>query len=260
MAEVAVISDVHANSFALVAVLDHIRASGASRIFCLGDVVGYNARPQETIRMLRDAAIPTIKGNHDMMAGGELPLDGCGPSARFSQLWTRQRLTGDELQYLRELPAHRCIDGGTVLLHSRLQDPLSYLSSDEDYLKERERIRAWRPDTRICFTGHTHVARIVEVTPNRRLRRLESATAALSPECFYFINPGSVGHPRGSDYRAGYALFDRAGGRVRLMRVRYERARMREANRRVDIHTDLGAGVLEHEFSRITRRLKRAFS
>lgn len=257
MAVIAVISDIHANSLALSAVLADAEARGAIGIYCLGDLVGYNAHPRETLRLLRSAAIPTVKGNHDMMACGELPLGRCGPNANFSQQWTRQQLTDDELHYLQTLPLQRFVDDDTVLLHSRLGDPLNYLSRDEDYLAEYARIRDWQPAARICFTGHTHVARIVEVTSDRRLRRLKTATATLDTQRFYFINPGSVGHPRGSDYRASYALFDRASGRMRLMRVHYDKAGMLAANHRVNIRTNLGPGVLEHSFSRATQRLRR---
>ncbi|HEX5515716.1 MAG TPA: metallophosphoesterase family protein [Gammaproteobacteria bacterium] len=253
----AVISDVHANSFALAAVLRDLRSRGAEEIYCLGDTVGYNAHPQETLRMLQNAAIPTIKGNHDMMACGELSSERCGPNARFSQQWTRQLLTEDELHYLRTLPLQHH-NGDTLLLHSRLGDPVSYLRSDDDYLHEYAKIRDQLPGIRLCFTGHTHVARIVEITPDGRVRRLQQATATLDPASFYFINPGSVGHPRGSDYRASYALLERASGRVRLLRIHYDKAAMLAANHQVNIHTNLGPNVLEHELARFAQRLKRA--
>lgn len=254
----AVISDVHANRFALEAVLADAGARGATATYCLGDVVGYNASPRETLRILRESAILTIKGNHDMMAYGELSTERCGPNARFSQAWTRDFLTAEEAGYLRELPTEHCIDGEIVLLHSRLGDPVSYLSSDADYLAEHGRIRRWQPAARICFTGHTHVPRLIEITPSGQLRRLEGTATTLDPRCFYFINPGSVGHPRGSDYRASYALYDRAESRVRLLRVRYEKERMLRENREHGIGTDLGRGVLEHELYRLGRRLKEA--
>jgi predicted phosphodiesterase len=141
-----------------------------------------------------------------------------------------------------------------------LGDPVNYLSSDEDYLAEYQSIRDWQPEARICFTGHTHMPRIIEITPDRRLRRLKTSTATLSPDSFYFINPGSVGHPRGSDYRASYALFNRASGRLQLMRVHYEKADMLAANHRVDIRTNLGPGMLEHGLARVTQRLRRALT
>lgn len=259
MTVVAVISDVHANSLALEAVLDDARERGAEAVYCLGDVVGYNARPRETLRALRINGIPIVKGNHDMMASGELPIERCGPNARASQLWTRQVLDPAELWYLRGLPTELWVHEDTLLVHSRLGDPVSHLARDQDYMDEFERIRRRRPATRVCFTGHTHLARVIEISPRGELRRLAQAAPQLRPDCFYFINPGSVGHPRGGDFRASYALFDRRCGQVRLLRVRYDKSRMLQANRAVDLHTDLGPGVLEHEFARLARQLKRAF-
>jgi predicted phosphodiesterase len=253
----AVISDVHANSFALSAVLRDARARGASSVYCLGDVVGYNAHVHETLNMLRTAQVPVVKGNHDMMAIEELPIEDCGPNARRSQHWTRLELTAEEREYLRELPTELLAHEDTVLVHSRLHDPINYLARDADYLAEFERLRAWQPTARVCFTGHTHVPRIVEVTPQREVRRLSQTSAYLAPDSFYFINPGSVGHPRGGDFRACYALFDRDRNHVHLMRVRYDKSAMLAANRRVGIGTDLGPGVLAHEVSRLTQRLKR---
>lgn len=260
MAMIAVISDIHANSFALDAVLSDIKARGATEIYCLGDLVGYNAHPRETLRMLRQADIPAVKGNHDMMAIGELPLGGCGPNANFSQQWTRQQLSDDERDYLQALPMQRLVQQDIVLLHSRLDDPLNYLSRDADYLAEYERLRAWQPAARICFTGHTHVARIIEITPERQLQRLQTTVTALSSENFYFINPGSVGHPRGSDYRASYALFDQASRQIRLLRVHYDKAAMLAVNQRVDIRTNLGPSLLEHRLARATQRLKKVLT
>lgn len=257
MALTAVISDVHANSYALRAVLADARARGASRTYCLGDLVGYNAHPHDALAILRHAAIAAVKGNHDMMACGELPIDGCGPNARIALHWTREVLSPEELTYLRSLPLLRCIDGDIVLLHSRIDSATAYLSKDADYLAERETILARQPQAWICFTGHTHVARIVEITPQRRLRRLSGTSATLDPDCFYFVNPGSVGHPRGGDYRACYALLDRSNRHVRLLRVHYDKAKMLAANRRAGLGTDLGPSVLAHRFGELTQRLKR---
>jgi predicted phosphodiesterase len=256
MALMAIISDVHANSFALRAVLADAESRGASEVYCLGDVVGYNAQPRETLELLRQAKIPTVRGNHDMMACGELSTDRCGPNARASQRWTSEVLSDDDVRYLRSLDTQLSIDGEIILLHSRLDDPVSYLSSDEDYLLERERVINWQRSARVCFTGHTHIQRVIEISADGQLRRLTGAFVKLDPRCFYFVNPGSVGHPRASDYRASYALFDRDAGTIRLRRVRYDKARMLEVNRWAGIATDLGRGVLEYKLVRYSQRLR----
>ena len=73
----ALLSDLHANLEALRAVLARIETCGVDKTICLGDVVGYNANPNECVELIREHAIPTVCGNHDAVAGG---LDASGPT------------------------------------------------------------------------------------------------------------------------------------------------------------------------------------
>ena len=56
----AVISDVHANLQALETVLSRIEERPVDRIICLGDLVGYNADPNECVEIVREREIPTV--------------------------------------------------------------------------------------------------------------------------------------------------------------------------------------------------------
>ena len=47
--KLAVLSDVHANLEAFRAILDLVRAEGADRVVCLGDLVGYGPEPNECV-------------------------------------------------------------------------------------------------------------------------------------------------------------------------------------------------------------------
>ena len=49
----AIISDIHANLEATQSVLKYIDERGVDRIICLGDVVGYNANPNECTEAIR---------------------------------------------------------------------------------------------------------------------------------------------------------------------------------------------------------------
>ena len=73
MQRIAVISDVHSNLQACQAVLARIDDLGCDRIWCLGDVVGYGARPTECLGLMRDRTEVCIQGNHDALvaSGGE---------------------------------------------------------------------------------------------------------------------------------------------------------------------------------------------
>jgi len=55
-----IFSDVHANLEALSAVIEAYRHERIDRYFCLGDVVGYGANPNECANIVRDVAELTI--------------------------------------------------------------------------------------------------------------------------------------------------------------------------------------------------------
>ena len=61
----AVISDIHANREALDAVLSNIDGLGIETIYCLGDLVGYNADPDACVETVVSRAAEVIRGNHD---------------------------------------------------------------------------------------------------------------------------------------------------------------------------------------------------
>jgi len=66
----AVIGDIHANIFALRAVLYKADMLGISQVYCLGDLVGYGANPNEVIDLIRQREIIVIQGNYDESVGG----------------------------------------------------------------------------------------------------------------------------------------------------------------------------------------------
>ena len=52
---IAIFSDLHGNSAATEAVLTAIDEESPYAVYCLGDLVGYGARPNETIALIRQA-------------------------------------------------------------------------------------------------------------------------------------------------------------------------------------------------------------
>ena len=53
MAKYAVLSDIHSNLEALTTVLEKCRELGITEYISLGDVVGYNANPNECLALVR---------------------------------------------------------------------------------------------------------------------------------------------------------------------------------------------------------------
>ena len=60
-----IFSDVHANIEALSAVMRGFEDEDIDEYYCLGDVVGYGASPNECSDLVRETAKVTILGNHD---------------------------------------------------------------------------------------------------------------------------------------------------------------------------------------------------
>ena len=68
---IAVFSDIHSNVLALNHILEDIDNQGYDRVYCLGDLVGYGPKPNETIEAVRDSGIQTVMGNYDEGVGYE---------------------------------------------------------------------------------------------------------------------------------------------------------------------------------------------
>src|ERR1044072_5168017 len=92
MPRVAVISDVHANEEALVAVLEEIDASKPDAVWCLGDIVGYGPAPNAGCRIVEERADVCLIGNHDLVALGTLDVADFNDEAAAAALWTREAL------------------------------------------------------------------------------------------------------------------------------------------------------------------------
>ena len=78
---VAVISDVHGNLSALEAVLAAVDAEATDELWCLGDLVGYGARPNECCAAVAARAAICLGGNHDLAVRGTIDLAEFGGDA-----------------------------------------------------------------------------------------------------------------------------------------------------------------------------------
>ena len=243
----AIISDVHANVDALTAVLADIKKTGVDEVLCLGDLVGYNGFPRETLALLRDAGVRSIFGNHDLMALARLPDDGAGTLARKAIHWTRRVLTEEDWWYLASLPAELRIDD-LLCVHATPGDPLVRLSHSEQFRSEAEALMESGAQVNVVFTGHTHRQHIVIVRQEGDVERTGGTDAVLPRNALCFVNPGTVGQPRERDTRAAYAFFDSESRRVSFRRVAYDRARVLRQNR------DLGL-LLPSKLQRMAARV-----
>jgi predicted phosphodiesterase len=212
----AVISDIHGNLEALEAVLRDF-PDGVDTVYCLGDVIGYGANPNECCDVVRESGMPTITGNHDLAVTDlSTDLDWFNPVAAAAVRWTREHLSEENAEFLRGRP--RMMQSRDALfVHGSIRDPDEYIINSISAEENLEILRSEYPGVPICFFGHTHV-KTVAPSPNGPV--VAAHTLDLSADGPYLVNPGSVGQPRDGDTFASYVLAE--GGRVAYRFVEYD--------------------------------------
>ena len=244
---VAVISDIHGNLHALEAVLQALAVERPDEIWCLGDLVGYGARPNECCELVAERADLCLAGNHDLAALGALDLAEFSDDAAEAALWTRGLLSEKARAYLSALEP-KAARPGVDLFHASARDPVwEYVLSIEAALGSL--LLSAEP---LVLVGHSHVPLAISLAEG-------AMSGGLAPEgtetdlagARSLLNPGSVGQPRDGDPRASWLLLDlfqgQALGRASFRRVDYPVARaqaeIREAGLPAALATRLAAGL-----------------
>ena len=240
---VAVISDIHANLHALLAVLTAIEAEAPDELWCLGDVVGYGPRPNECADLVQERASLVLVGNHDLAAIGKLDTAEFGSLAAESAHWTQRALGDAQAEWLRGLELTAVRDG-IELYHGSARDPVWEYVLSEDVAHANMLVTS----APIVLVGHSHMALALSwdgASIDGGLAR--DGTDLDTSGSRWLLNPGSVGQPRDGDPRAAWLLIDIAARRAAFRRVHYPieqtQAEMRAAGLPEDLATRLTRGV-----------------
>lgn len=231
-----VISDIHANLFALQAVLKDAEGK-YDRVWFLGDIMGYGPHPNECIDLLASLNCLSIAGNHDWATLGKLGAHHFNPEAHHVLLWTRTVLSNSSTQFLQSLEISAVVEEHFTLVHGSPRHPIweyvlhpSVAAANLDHFA-----------TRYCLLGHTHNPVVYQETHGgrrracREIKPQENLGPQPLPNPRLIINPGSVGQPRDGDPRASYAILDPDSRTFDYHRVPYPVIRTQEA-------------MLEHDF------------
>jgi len=243
----AIVSDLHGNEPALETALADARERGARRYVCLGDVIGYGARPRHNLDWVMRLCVPEpneveefgalapglcLQGNHEYALLNS--AEDFNSRARAAIEWTREELNRDDgAQGSREkryaywdflsalVPAAH--DGVAMFVHGSPRDPVREYMLPRDITDDAKMRANWEcMQESVCFVGHSHVPAVY--FEDRRLFRPKGTEGpyelGTGPRLRAIVNVGSIGQPRDGDSRLSYVLFD--GKAITFVRLEYD--------------------------------------
>ncbi len=221
---VALVSDVHGNEAALRAVLAHARERGATAVLHAGDAVG-PPRPRQAIGLLQEMDVLSVFGNMDREALEA--RKGRGGKADPHMEFVLREMDDASWDWLASLPQEVRLDicGRTLYMTHGApgDDRQKLLLSTPD-----SRLKGIAQDVKadVIVTGHSHLPM------GRKIART------------LFVNPGSVGRPRGGP-QASYATLTFPWLDLQHHLVEYDADRTADEVRAlgfVDLAKDVGEG------------------
>ncbi|MGH2957584.1 MAG: metallophosphoesterase family protein [Solirubrobacterales bacterium] len=232
---VAILTDIHSNLPALEAVVEAIDDAGLERIWCLGDVVGYGAQPDDCARLVSERCALSLVGNHDLAVTGEIQTDVFSASAAAAVEWTRANCERETMEFLKELKPENT-EQEVGLYHASPRDPVWEYVLAVDQARECMEEQS----ARVSLIGHSHVALWFSDGPGPGQGsdgggQAEGGRELDLSEQRWLLNPGSVGQPRDGDPRAAWLELDTEQWRATYHRVEYEIDRAAAAIREAEL-------------------------
>ena len=234
-----IISDIHSNLPALEAVLAEVDGSGVDELWCLGDVVGYGAQPDDCSKLVSERCALSLVGNHDLAVLDDIEVSAFSPSAAEAVTWTKGHASPETLEFLRGLePADESRE--VALYHASPRDPVWEYVLWADQAEECLEVQS----ARVSLIGHSHVALFfVDPDGDSEVRggHAEPGTKLEIGEGRWLINPGSVGQPRDGDPRAAWMVLDTEDWTTTYRRTPYDIDRAAEGIAEAELPEHLGA-------------------
>lgn len=220
-----IFSDVHSNLPAMEAVLRAYDQEHVDRFICLGDTVGYGARPRECCDHVIKLGATTVLGNHDAAVSGRMVYSYYYEAARQALDLHKRWVSQDNIEWLRSLPYE----------HHMAGDDLSFCHGSPMDLEEFEYVFAmdqarrllfmYEDLSRVTFIGHSHLCKKFALHRGSGPDEVHEVVAdrfVIREHYKYIISVGSVGQPRDSSPLAAYSIFDTDSQVFELKRVEYD--------------------------------------
>ena len=192
--KVAVISDIHGNFDALLAVLKKAKIENVAHLLILGDVVGYYYHPDKIMHLLSQWSFDIIKGNHEKILEKLIADSSLSENIRLKYGSGHQeainKLTKEHLYFVSELSETKAVQLGKISFLMCHGSPWSndfyiYPDSEQDIIKKCDII-----DYDFVLIGHSHYS------------------FAIRNENSILVNPGSVGQSRKTGGKASWCIIN----------------------------------------------------
>jgi predicted phosphodiesterase len=218
----AILSDIHSNLEALDRALRAVDEADVDAVYCLGDVVGYNADPAACVDRVREHCDAVVLGNHDAAVARKADVNFLPADGQEAARHNRTQLSDAQRDYLADLPLTHTADNCTFV-HATPDAPTAW-----------KRLTAYPAaqaqfdhfDTDVCFIGHTHSPAVM--ADSLGIFRVRAGHR-------YLINVGSVGQPRDGNPKLSFGLFDTDTLEYENVRLDYDVAtaarKIRQADR-----------------------------
>jgi diadenosine tetraphosphatase ApaH/serine/threonine PP2A family protein phosphatase len=216
---IGIFSDVHSNLPALQAVEKAYESERIDKFICLGDTVGYGARPEECSEIVRKMAAITILGNHDAAVAGRMDYSYYYDAARNALDIHLTWLSPASLEWLRSLPYEHKEQDLSFCHGSPLNlQEFEYIFSIE---QAQQLLCCLEDMARVTFIGHSHLCKAFALSP-QSVHEVVATQFIIRENYRYIISVGSVGQPRDYDNRASYTIFDTDEMSFEFKRVEYD--------------------------------------
>ena len=206
------------------------RGGRSSERWCLGDVVGYGAQPDDCAALAAERCELCLVGNHDLAVTGEIDTEVFSASAAAAVEWTRENCKPETIEFLKGLKPAGDRQGGRPLPRLAPRPGLGVRARDRPGARS-----AWRSSRRrVSLIGHSHVALYFSDAGRTRARpaaRRPTGHEIDLAEGRWLLNPGSVGQPRDGDPRAAWLELDTEEWKATYHRVEYDIDRAADAIR-----------------------------
>ncbi len=216
---IAYISDLHSNIQAVEALEKDLKEKRIDEIRCLGDIVGYGARPKEVVEWVMENYKISLRGNHDTLVSDAEHIIILHPEVLEVAEWTVDQLEDKHLDFLRNLEKDY-EEENTILTHDEpcIPGSMYYVTKLKD---AKDTLSSYTEQ--FCFYGHTHLPKIfVKNIKTKEVNEIITTKYKIKDEEQYLVNVGSVGQPRDKDPRLCYLIHDTEDKTLEYIRVEYD--------------------------------------